>query len=95
MNKIILASKSKARQQILKNAGIDCDIQPSNIDESIIKKQIIDSDFEDKAINIAGELAIKKALYVSSRNEDSIVIAGDQTLSLNGVYILNQKLNKI
>ena len=91
MNKIILASKSKARQQILKNAGIDCDIQPSNIDESIIKKQIIDSDFEDKAINIAGELAIKKALYVSSLNEDSIVIAGDQTLSLNGVLYFKPK----
>ena len=91
MNKIILASKSKTRQKILKSAGIDCDIHPSNIDESIIKKEIIDNDFEDKAINIAGELAIKKALSVSSKNEDSLVIAGDQTLSLNEVLYFKPK----
>ena len=91
MNKIILASKSKARQQILENAGIDCDIYPPNIDENIIKQKIINSDFKNKAVKIAAELAMQKALYISNQNKDSIVIAGDQTLSLNGVLYSKPK----
>ena len=35
---LILASKSKVRKEILEKHGLDCDVQPSNVDEDIIKK---------------------------------------------------------
>ena len=38
--KIILASKSKVRKEILYNNGIVCEVQPSNVDEDIIKKSL-------------------------------------------------------
>jgi Nucleotide-binding protein implicated in inhibition of septum formation len=39
--KIILASKSEVRKKILENNGIKCDVIPSNIDEDVIKKSLI------------------------------------------------------
>ena len=39
MNKeIILASKSGVRKQILEKNQIDCSVEPSNIDEDLVKK---------------------------------------------------------
>ena len=37
INKIILASKSGVRKQILNKNGIDCEVLPANIDEDQIK----------------------------------------------------------
>ena len=36
--KIILASKSKVRKEILDKNGLNCEVQPSNVDEDIIKE---------------------------------------------------------
>ena len=41
MNKIILASKSKVRKNILENNGIFCEVQPSNVDEEPVKESLI------------------------------------------------------
>ena len=38
--KIILASKSKVRKDILNNNGISCQVEPSNVDEDIIKESL-------------------------------------------------------
>ena len=40
MPNIILASKSKVREEILKKNNINCYVVPSNIDEDIIKKSL-------------------------------------------------------
>ena len=40
-NKIILASKSKVRKDILDKNNIICDVEPSNIDEEIVKEALI------------------------------------------------------
>jgi septum formation protein len=38
LDKIILASKSKVREEILNKHKIFCEIKPSNVDEDIVKK---------------------------------------------------------
>ena len=81
-NKIILASKSVSRQAVLKNAGIDADIIPSNFDEDIVKQKHTDN--PNAGGIIALDLAKKKALSVSKDNPDCLVIGADQTLSLDG-----------
>ena len=40
MFNIILASKSKVREEILKKNNINCQVVPSNIDEDVIKKSL-------------------------------------------------------
>ena len=40
-NKIILASKSKVRRDILDKYNILCDVEPSNVDEEIVKEALI------------------------------------------------------
>ena len=44
-NKIILASKSKVRKEILDKHNIECDVEPSNVDEEAVKIAMI----KDKA----------------------------------------------
>ena len=38
MNKIILASKSEVRKKILLENGISCNVEPSKVDEDVIKE---------------------------------------------------------
>ena len=38
--KVILASKSKVRKKILEQFDIDCEVQPSNVDEDIVKQSL-------------------------------------------------------
>ena len=37
INEIILASKSKVRKKILENNKIRCIVEPSNVDEDLVK----------------------------------------------------------
>ena len=37
MDKIILASKSEVRKNILNSNGINCEVIPSNVDEDAVK----------------------------------------------------------
>ena len=41
MHKVILASNSKVRKNILENNGIECKVFPSNVDEEPVKKSLI------------------------------------------------------
>jgi septum formation protein len=40
-NKIILASKSKVRKEILDKNNIYCEVKPSNVDEDVVKDSLI------------------------------------------------------
>ena len=40
VNKVILASKSEVRNQILKQNNIICDVVPSNLDEDLVKQSL-------------------------------------------------------
>jgi septum formation protein len=41
LNRIILASKSKVRKEILEQHKIHCEVKPSNVDEDIVKKHLL------------------------------------------------------
>ena len=41
ITKVVLASKSIVRKNILRENGIDCDVMPANVDEEAVKKSLI------------------------------------------------------
>ena len=75
---LVLASQSRARQSLLANAGLAFDAVPAGIDEREIQRA---SDLSAPG-EIASLLARQKALWVSSRQPDRIVVGADQTLAL-------------
>tara|TARA_B100000035_G_C20943666_1_gene528698 strand:+ start:439 stop:1023 length:585 start_codon:yes stop_codon:yes gene_type:complete len=85
MSKIILASKSKVRKEILDKNNIFCEVKPSNIDEDIVKESL----FKEKATPeiISKNLAELKANKVSLNNNDSLVLGADSVIDLDGELI--------
>jgi septum formation protein len=75
---LILASQSRARQALLANAGIAFEAIPAEIDEREIQR----ASGLAAPSEIASLLARLKALWISSRQPDRIVIGADQTLAL-------------
>ena len=82
MNRIILASKSAARAQILASAGVAFDVAGSGVDEDAIKAKLLAEGATPR--DIALTLARTKALAVSAARP-GLVIGADQTLDLDGV----------
>ena len=84
-NKIILASKSKVRKEILNTHGINCIVKPSNIDEDNIKESLL----KEKATPelISKNLAELKANKVSKQINDKLVLGADSVIDLNGKII--------
>jgi septum formation protein len=77
-NLLVLASQSRARQQLLKNAGIEAEAIPAEIDERAMQAAAGTTAPSD----IAALLAREKALAVSARQPGRHVIGADQTLAL-------------
>ncbi|OSQ40388.1 Maf family protein [Thalassospira mesophila] len=84
MNRLILASSSKARQQMLHNAGVDCEAVASMIDEDGYKQAMKAEGAS--AMEAAETLAEMKALRMYRQRPEAIVIAADQMLECNGVW---------
>jgi septum formation protein len=78
--KLILASKSASRQQMMRGAGLEFEAMAAEIDERSIEAKL--STLYVKPHEIAVELARAKALEVSNRHPDAYVIGSDQVLSL-------------
>ena len=85
MSKIILASKSKVREEILKNNGIECEVIPSNIDENPIK-QSLEKEVATPAL-ISKNLAELKANKVSKLKPGNIVIGADSVIDFENEII--------
>jgi len=85
LNKIILASKSKVRKEILDKNNIPNQVEPSNVDEDIIKESLI----KEKATpyTISKNLAELKANKVSLKHTDQIVLGADSVIDLDGELI--------
>ena len=85
MVEIILASKSKVRKQILDENNIKCRVEPSNVDEDIIKDSLI----KEKATptTISKNLAELKASKVSLKNTETLVLGADSVIDLEGELI--------
>ena len=84
-NKIILASKSKVRKDILDKNNIESIVEPSNIDEDIVKLSLL----KEKATPeiISKNLAELKANKVSVKIQDEIVLGADSVIDLEGELI--------
>ncbi len=76
---LILASKSPYRAQILSAAGIQFDVHPSVVDERAIEAPLLRSQMDVNDIPLI--LAQTKAMSVSEKIRDAVVIGSDQTLT--------------
>ena len=85
MNNIILASKSKVRNDILNSNGIICEVIPSNVDEDSVKESLIKENASPEIIS--KNLAELKANKVSRKFFDRIVIGADSVIDLEGKII--------
>ena len=83
--KIILASKSKVRKDILTEHNIDCEVIQSNVDEDPIKDSLIAEGATPEIIS--KNLAELKANKVSSNVYDKLVLGADSVIDLNGELI--------
>jgi septum formation protein len=78
---LILASRSKARQILLSNAGLDFETAAATIDERAVEAGL---GVDAKPELVARRLAEAKALDVAARYPQAWVIGADQTLALDG-----------
>ena len=85
MSKIILASQSKVRKEILDKNGIYNQAEPSNVDEDVVKESLIKEKASPEIIS--KNLAELKANKVSQKNYNSLVLGADSVIDLNGELI--------
>ena len=85
MNKIILASKSEVRKKILSENGISCNVEPSKIDEEVIKESLLKQGATAEIIS--KNLAELKANKISNKNPDELVLGADSIIDLGGEII--------
>lgn len=79
MTAIVLASSSKIRRQLLANAGVSVSLVDHDVDEAAVKAEA----GEDPR-RIARVLAEAKAMSVSAKRKQSVIIGADQVLDLGG-----------
>jgi len=89
LNKIILASKSKVRKDILDKNNIDSIVEPSNVDEDIIKSSLLKENASPEIIS--KNLAELKANKISAKMQDKLVLGADSVIDLNGELISKPK----
>ena len=92
MVKLILASKSKVRKEILDKNNIDVDVYPSSVDEEPIKKSLLKERVSPEIIS--KNLAEIKASRVSQKNFDTLVMGADSVIDLNGELISKPESRK-
>src|SRR5210317_1011485 len=85
LSKIILASKSKVRKEILDKHNIFCEVMPSNVDEDVVKKSLISESASPEMIS--KNLAELKANKVSLNQKDLMVLGADSVIDLDGELI--------
>ena len=84
-DKIILASKSKVRKEILDKHNLPCEVQPSNVDEDVVKESLI-KELASPEI-ISKNLAELKANKVSLIQKDQLVLGADSVIDLDNELI--------
>ena len=85
MFKLILASKSKVRKEILDKNNIFVQVQPSSVDEEPIKQSLLNENVSPEIIS--KNLAELKACKVSQKNFDVLVLGADSVIDLGGELI--------
>ena len=87
--KVILASKSGVRKQILDKYNIKNKVIVSNVDEEEVKKSLLSEGANP--LNISKNLAEIKSIKVSNRQPNELVIGADSVISLNDELINKPK----
>mgnify|MGYP001424029940 CR=1 FL=1 len=87
--KIILASKSVVRKNILENHKINCEVIPANIDEDQVKESMLSENATPKLVS--KNLAELKANKVSKKKPDELVLGADSVIDLEGELISKPK----
>ena len=87
--RIVLASKSGVRKEILKKNEIDCDVEPSNVDEDEVKAAMLNENATPTLIS--KNLAELKANKVSNKYPDRIVLGADSVIDFEGELISKPK----
>ncbi len=85
LNKIILASKSEVRKDILDKNDIKCVVEPSNVDEDPVKESLLKEQASSEIIS--KNLAELKANKVSMKKTDEVVLGADSVIDLEGELI--------
>ena len=83
--RIILASKSKVRKEILDRNNITNTVEPSNVDEDIIKSSLLSEKASPEIIS--KNLAEIKANKISIKHPDKLVLGADSVIDLEGKLI--------
>ena len=85
--KIILASKSGVRKEILLKNNVECIVVPSNVDEDQVKDSLLAAGADPSSVS--KNLAELKSAKVSNKYPDQMVLGADSVISLD-----NQLINK-
>ena len=85
LNRIVLASKSEVRKEILDKNNIKCVVEPSNVDEGPVKESLLKEQASSEIIS--KNLAELKANKVSMKKSDEIVLGADSVINLEGELI--------
>ena len=89
MSNLILASKSKVRKEILNKSNISCTVEPSNVDEDLVKESLLNEGATPEIIS--KNLAELKANKVSQKKNGAIVLGADSVINLEGEIISKPK----
>ena len=81
---LILASKSKSRQDLLDAAGVEFKSVSAGIDEDAVKRDMRERGQDSRQTSL--RLATQKAMVVSEKYPNAFVIGADQILDLNGEW---------
>ena len=88
-NKIILASKSNVRKKILDENEIECVVEPSNVDEDLVKESLLNEAATPEIIS--KNLAELKANKISQKKSGDLVLGADSVIDLKGKIISKPK----
>src|SRR5690348_4162911 len=78
---LILASASPSRRTLLANAGLPFEVEPAGLDEEEVTRSL---GSKASPQELASTLAEMKAVRVSSKHPEAIVIGADSTLACSG-----------
>lgn len=88
-SRLILASGSEIRAQLLRNAGVAFDIHKVAVDEEMIKQSLLAEAVTPRDISDA--LAEAKSLRASAKLPDALVLGCDQVLDVDGQMLSKPK----
>ena len=89
MADLVLASKSKVRKEILNKHNVHTSVEPSNVDEEVIKNSLLKEKASPEIISRS--LAELKSCKVSQKKLNRLVLGADSVIDLNGELISKPK----